>query len=359
MVLDQVTPWSRACKCMAVRSLRKKSLADICVHIKCRWLWEIATANYWQGSEALCFLKQDWCTTWFLLLDQCKGLDDCKDLSRVVAGVGLDTKGQMEAYPPATGQLFQTYSIPPSEGITNIQIENFAPNLTAHLQPMDQGIIKCFKVHYQAGYIQHSINNYKGGVTPSNIYNIDQLDVMRLANHAWLEVDATTIQHCWDKSGILPDTQHTTSLIQPTLPISSLLHHQEDPISVAKNQVINLLDELENTGALQHSNWMGLLELLNPANEAHGMDKVTDKDIFDAVMEAREQEMEWHNDIGADTMANAEPTLTHTEVLQVTLCSATLQRTKMTHLYVSLSPCWLYSGSEHRQTVWRWWWTPN
>ena len=57
--------------------------------------------------------------------------------------------------------------IPPSEGLTNIQIENFAPNLTAHLQPMDQSIIKCFKAHYQAGYIQHSIDNYEGDVTPS------------------------------------------------------------------------------------------------------------------------------------------------------------------------------------------------
>ena len=209
--------------------------------------------------------------------------------------------------------------IPPSEGLTNIQIENFAPNLTAHLQPMDQGIIKCFKAHYQAGYIQRSIDNYEGGVTPSNIYDIDQLDAMRLANCAWLEVDTTTIRHCWDKSGILPDTQHTASLIQPTLPISSLLHHQEDPISIAENQVINLLDELENTGALQRSNRMDLLELLNPANEAHGMNEVTDKDIFDAVMEAREQEVECHIDIGADTMANTEPTPTHTEVLQVTL----------------------------------------
>jgi hypothetical protein len=54
-------------------------------------------------------------------------------------------------------------NIPPYEGLTNICIENLAPNLTAHIQPMDQGIIKCFKAHYQAGYIQCSIDNYEGG----------------------------------------------------------------------------------------------------------------------------------------------------------------------------------------------------
>ena len=36
-------------------------------------------------------------------------------------------------------------------------------------------------------------------------------------------------------------------------------------------------------------------------------------------MEAGEQKVECHNDIGADMMANTEPTSTHTEVLQVTL----------------------------------------
>ena len=194
--------------------------------------------------------------------------------------------------------------IPPSKGLTNIHIKNFAPNITAHIQPMDQGIIKCFKAHYQAGYVQCSINNYEGGVTPSNIYDIDQLDAMQLSNSAWLEVDMTTICHCWDKAGILPDMQHTASPIPPALPITSLLHPQEDPISVAEKEVIILLDELENTGTLQHSNRMDISELLNPANEAHGKDTVTDKDIFDAVMEARWEWEPGNCDEADDTVGN-------------------------------------------------------
>jgi hypothetical protein len=211
--------------------------------------------------------------------------------------------------------------IPPSEGLTNIRIENLAPNLTAHIQPMDQGIIKCFKACYQAGYIQCSIDNYEGGVTPSNIYDFDQLDAMQLADSAWLEVDTTTIRHCWDKAGILPDMQHTMPLTQPALPISSLLHPREDPISIAENQVVTLLDELKKTGALQHSNWMDISELLNPVYETHGMDTVTDKDIFDAVMEARREREAGKHDGTDDTTSNtdAEPTPTHAEVIQVTL----------------------------------------
>src|SRR6266852_4796045 len=38
--------------------------------------------------------------------------------------------------------------------LQNIRVENFEPNLTAHVQPNDQGIIRCFKAHYCAKFIQ-------------------------------------------------------------------------------------------------------------------------------------------------------------------------------------------------------------
>ena len=96
--------------------------------------------------------------------------------------------------------------------LTSIEVKNLAPNLTAHIQPMDQGIIKSFKAHYRAKYIQRAIDNYDTNVTPSKIYDIDQLEAMRLANAAWEEVDATTIRRCWRKAGILPDLKSSSSI---------------------------------------------------------------------------------------------------------------------------------------------------
>jgi hypothetical protein len=51
------------------------------------------------------------------------------------------------------------------------------------------------------------------------------------------------------------------------------------------------------------------------------MDTVTDKDIFDAVMEARREQEAGKHDGTDDTTSNAdtEPTPTHAEVIQVTL----------------------------------------
>jgi hypothetical protein len=93
------------------------------------------------------------------------------------------------------------------EGLQNIWVVNFEPNLTAHIQPMDQGIIRCFKAHYRKKYIECAINCYDTGITPSEIYDIDQLQAMHLADAAWHEVDTTTIRHCWQKAGILPAMQ--------------------------------------------------------------------------------------------------------------------------------------------------------
>jgi len=47
---------------------------------------------------------------------------------------------------------FSGHIVPP--GLQNIRVENFEPNLTAHVQPKDQGIIRCFKAHYRKEFIQ-------------------------------------------------------------------------------------------------------------------------------------------------------------------------------------------------------------
>ena len=71
-----------------------------------------------------------------------------------------------------------------SNNLTNIQVENFEPNLTAHIQPNDQGIICYFKAHYCVNFIRRAIDHYETDITPSKIYKIDQLEAMRLAQDA-------------------------------------------------------------------------------------------------------------------------------------------------------------------------------
>jgi hypothetical protein len=162
-------------------------------------------------------------------------------------------------------------------------------NLTAHVQPNDQGIIHCFKGHYRAKYIQHAVDHYDSGITPSKIYDIDQLEAMHLAHRAWNNVDATTIRNCWHKAGILPSMENSP-LLQPSIPISSLVldpTHHNDPINQVEKTVTAALNDLVATGALQARNRMDIENLLNPAEESQNMQETSDKEIFDAVMECR------------------------------------------------------------------------
>lgn len=42
--------------------------------------------------------------------------------------------------------------------LTNICVANFSPNLTSHVQPCDQGIIRAFKAHYRCLYMERALD---------------------------------------------------------------------------------------------------------------------------------------------------------------------------------------------------------
>lgn len=203
---------------------------------------------------------------------------------------------------------FSAHIVP--DDLQNIRVENFEPNLTAHVQPKDQGIIRCFKAHYRARFIERSINRYDEGITPGKIYDINQLQAMRLADLAWHDVNTLTIQNCWRKSGILPDVVNSSSQSsQPTIPVASLFN--SDPMLVAEATVNRALNSLVVTGALQKKNRMDIESLLNPVGESHVLTETSDKDIYKAVMEAVEareaMEINGGDDVDEDFPAEPQP----------------------------------------------------
>ncbi|EIW82986.1 DDE-domain-containing protein [Coniophora puteana RWD-64-598 SS2] len=176
---------------------------------------------------------------------------------------------------------FSGHAVP--AGLTNIRVENFEPNLTSHVQPNNQGIIRCFKAHYRAAYIERAIARYDQGITPSSIYDINQLQAMRLADIDWWQVNTTTLRNCWKKAQILPEfTSPTRS--QPSVPVSSLLDGDADPLLHAKKVVEVALDALQATGTLQRVNRMDLTELLNPEVEQGLASRMSDAEIVEMVM---------------------------------------------------------------------------
>ena len=72
---------------------------------------------------------------------------------------------------------FSGHIVPPD--LCSIRVENFEYNLTPHVQPDDQSIIRTFKAHYRVKYVERAIDRYDRGISPSNIYDIDILTAMR------------------------------------------------------------------------------------------------------------------------------------------------------------------------------------
>ena len=84
--------------------------------------------------------------------------------------------------------------------LTNIQLEYFEPNMTLFVQPLDQSIIWCFKAHYHKAFCLWAIELDDAGV--DDIYEINLLEAMLMAQEAWDAVSPEMIQNCWKHADI-------------------------------------------------------------------------------------------------------------------------------------------------------------
>jgi hypothetical protein len=76
----------------------------------------------------------------------------------------------------------------------NVRIEHFEPNLTLFVQPLDAGIIRCFKVHYRHAFCLCTIKLDDAG--GRGIYKINLREAMVMARDAWNAVEPATIGNC-------------------------------------------------------------------------------------------------------------------------------------------------------------------
>lgn len=84
----------------------------------------------------------------------------------------------------------------------NIHVHFLPPNTTAHLQPMDAGIINAFKTHYKRLYIRKVINDFDIGIEKPN--KIDVLQAIWLVKEAWNTISEETVKNYWRHTRILP-----------------------------------------------------------------------------------------------------------------------------------------------------------
>jgi len=92
----------------------------------------------------------------------------------------------------------------------HITLIYFEPGLTSHIQPLDAGIICCFKAHYRHQFCLCAVQ--QDDAEEEDIYKINLLEAMMMAERAWKSVSPTTIKNCWNH----------TEIQWPWLPINTL-----------------------------------------------------------------------------------------------------------------------------------------
>jgi len=86
---------------------------------------------------------------------------------------------------------------------TNVELMFFKPNLTAWVQPLDAGIIRCFKAHYRRRFCQEALKRDASG--EADIYSFNLLEALHMARDAWENVTPETIKNCWNHADIQRD----------------------------------------------------------------------------------------------------------------------------------------------------------
>ncbi|KAL1228682.1 Tigger transposable element-derived protein [Trichinella spiralis] len=79
--------------------------------------------------------------------------------------------------------------------LSHVKVVLFPSNCTSHLQPLDQGIIRCVKQCYRKRLVYDRLASLEA---PKKI---SVLDAMNFFNSAWNSIDANAVINCFNKSG--------------------------------------------------------------------------------------------------------------------------------------------------------------
>lgn len=105
------------------------------------------------------------------------------------------------------------HKIPNEVIFKHIKIHYLPPNTTSLIQPLDQGIIKNFKVQYRSCLIRKQLLALEGGMSSENFSKrITVLQALKMIKRAWWLVTPTVIKNCFKKAGFINHEEETNVL---------------------------------------------------------------------------------------------------------------------------------------------------
>lgn len=92
---------------------------------------------------------------------------------------------------------------PQPENLKFIKLVFLPPNVTAVLQPMDQGVIRCLKSYYRKMFIVRLIT----AMEMKEDFKFTVLDAIQMISAAWRRISQTTIQNCFRHAGFSQNSE--------------------------------------------------------------------------------------------------------------------------------------------------------
>ena len=92
----------------------------------------------------------------------------------------------------------------PAPTLQGIKLVFLPPNTTSLIQPLDQGIIQCFKVQYRSGLLRRLLLHLEAKMDIT-LFKCTLLDAINLCSATWKKVTHETIQHCFRHAGFCKD----------------------------------------------------------------------------------------------------------------------------------------------------------
>ena len=176
------------------------------------------------------------------------------------------------------------------DGLKNVKIRWLPPNTTSHWQPLDQGIIASFKLHYRRQWVDYILRILQTNKEPNKTVNL--LKAIQWTRIAWNDcVTDTTIRRCFVKSTVV-----------------------KKPAEIKVREA----DEVADQEALQAQmaqipevqDLLAIEEFVNPPAEE--IDDL-DEDVIEAIIETYSRDGE--DDIGEEGDEEIEPPVSISEAI--------------------------------------------
>lgn len=88
--------------------------------------------------------------------------------------------------------------------LSNVRVEFLPANTTSVCQPLDQGVIKTFKVYYRQFFLKHLVTKLDTVSSVTELCkSVNVLDAVTWSEVAWNKITKETIRNCFSKAGFV------------------------------------------------------------------------------------------------------------------------------------------------------------